>query len=82
MVWLATGRVITLAKPLVAGLVMRGLPGPKTSRCLLLGLGVRLILWVLLLALTTLSDVVARTMGPCRPLILALPPRSPRATFP
>ena len=82
MVWLTTGRMITLAKPLVTGLVTRALPRPRTNRCLLLGLGIRLIQWVLLLALATLSVVVAQAMSPCRPLILALPPQSPREMFP
>ena len=37
--WLRIGRMTSLVKPPVARLAMRGLPGPRTSHCLLLGLG-------------------------------------------
>ena len=74
LMWLTTGRMITLARPLVTGLVTRGLPGPRMNRCLLFDLGVRLARWVPSLALATLSVVVARAMNPCRRLILCFLP--------
>ena len=82
LMWLTTGRMITLARPQVTGLVTRGLPGPRMNRCLPLDLGVRLARWVPSLALATLSVVVARAMSPCRRLILVLPPQSARGMFP
>ena len=39
--WLRIGRMTSLVRPPVARLAMRGLPGPRTSHCLLLGLEIR-----------------------------------------
>ena len=49
---------------------------------MLLDLGIRLARRVPSLVLATLSDVVARTMGPCRRPIPVLSPRLARGMFP
>ena len=71
-----------LVKPLVARLATRGLPGPRTSRCWLLGLGIRPAQRAPLLVLARRDDATARAVSPCRRSTPVLPPRFDRGTFP